>query len=126
MLSVQRLKQGEERLLVSCLDRTGEVLVFLFKRFVWFSRRTEKIDQCLAIKSAHFGSTIFPRVGNTADVVPEKFQIQSKTAVGSNPDDFAERFEIVRLAVRRESHHFVFVAVIRKTEKLGQRRIKNA
>jgi hypothetical protein len=72
------------------------------------------------------GGAILPGVRNVFDVVTEKFQVQSKTAVGFDTDDFAEWFEKVGFAVRRESHHFIFVAVLREAEELGQRGVKNA
>src|SRR5947209_16339896 len=101
------------------------MLVLLFNVIVWFSRRPEKIDERMAIKGADFRRAIFPRVGNVADMVPEKFQIQPEGSVGTNPHDLAKRIEKGRLAVGREAHHFVFVAIIRKPEELGQRGIKN-
>ena len=123
---VQRLKQGEERFLVSRLDRARDVFVFLLNRLVRLARRSEKIDQGTPIKRADLRRAILPGIRNVSDVVPKKFQVQSKTAIGLNADDFAKRFEKVRFAVRGESHHFVFVAVMRETEILGKRRIKNA
>src|ERR1700736_4140736 len=126
MLFVQRLEQREECFLVGCLYRARDIFVFLLQRFVRLARRTEKIDQRSPIKCADCRRAILPAVRNVADVVPEKFQVQPETAVGLNAYDFTKLFEIVRLAVRRESHHFVFVAVMREAEKLSERGVKNA
>ena len=123
---VERLQQREERFLVSHLDRARQVFVFLLERLVRCSRRTEKIDQRPTVEGADLGRAILPAVGNVSDVVPEIFQVQPKAAIGLNEHDFTERFEIVRLAIRRQSHHFVFVAVMREAEKLRERGVKNA
>src|SRR5207248_10850579 len=94
MLFMQRLEQREKGFLVSRLDRTRDVFVFLLERLVGPARRTEKIDQRSAIKSANLRGAILPAVRNIADVVPEKFQVQPKTAIGANPHDFSKRLEI--------------------------------
>ena len=54
-------------------------------------------------------------------MVPEIFQVQSKRSVPLEPNDVAKLVEKVRLAVRRQAHHFVFVAVMRETDELGKR-----
>ena len=59
-------------------------------------------------------------------MVPEIFQIQPKSAIGPNAHDFAKWFEIVRFAIRRESHHFVLVTVMPEPEELSERGVKNA
>ena len=123
---VERLQQREERFLVSHLDRARQVFVFLLERLVRCSRRTQQVDQRTPAKCADLGRAIVPAIGDISDVVPEIFQVQPKAAIGLNEHDFTERFEIVRLAIRRQSHHFVFVAVMREAEKLRERGVKNA
>src|SRR5467141_2422359 len=108
MFFMQGLEQREERFFVSRLNRTRDVLVFLLKRFVRLARRTEKIDERTPIKGADLGRAILPGVRNVADVVPKKSQVQPKAAIGTDAHDLAKWLEIVRFAVRRESHHFVF------------------
>src|SRR5438105_14946992 len=126
MLFVQCLEQREERLLISGLDRPRDVLVLLLERLVRASRRTERTDQPAAVKGADFRRAIFPSIGNVSDMVPEMFQDQPKSAIGPNAHDFAKWYEIVRFAIRRESHHFVLVTVMPEPEALRARGVRNA
>src|SRR4029077_19108976 len=87
VLFVQRLEQREKRLLISCLDRSRNVLVLLLERLVRFSRRSEKIDQRPAIQRAYLGRAILPAVRKFGGVMPKISQAQPKTAVGTNAHD---------------------------------------
>ena len=126
VLFMQRLEQCKKRSLVDRLRGTRDVHVFLFERLVRLSRLTQKIDKCISIKHADFRRAIIPGVRNLVGMVPEIFQVQSKRSVRLKPDDVAELIEKGWLAVRRQTHHFVFVAVVWETDELRERRIKNA
>ena len=72
-----------------------------------------------------------PRDILLAPVVSEKSyglleERQYTFIVRPDANNFTKRIEKIRFAVGRESHHFVFVAVMRESEILSERRIKDA
>src|ERR1700730_16222454 len=126
MLFVQRLEQREKRFLVHRLHGARDVLVFLLERLIRLPWRAEKIDKVIPVKRSHFRRAILPGVRNVIGVVTKIFEVQPESSIGSNPNDLAQLFEESRLAIRRQAHHFVFVSVMRETDELGERGIKNA
>src|SRR5215471_13703769 len=123
---MERLKQRKESFLVHRLYGAGDILVFLLQWFARFSRWTEQIDQALRIEGADFRRAIVPTVGNVVGVMPEIFQGQPEsTIIRLDTHDLTHLCEELWFAVRRQSHDFVFVAVVGKPDELRQRRIKN-
>src|SRR4051794_8975138 len=59
-------------------------------------------------------------------MVPEIFQIQLEGAVVEQVDDTPHLVQPSRLAVGREPHDLVLVAVMREAEKLRHRLVENA
>jgi hypothetical protein len=53
-------------------------------------------------------------------------EVQTKLPVLFGANDVAKLVDEARLAVRREAHHFSFVAVMRKAEKLRRRGVDDA
>ena len=65
-------------------------------------------------------------VGALARGVPEVAQVEREGAVVLQLDDLLHRFDVARLAIRRETHHLVFVAVVRKADELRHRLVEYA
>ena len=59
-------------------------------------------------------------------MVSEVVQVQAKAAIVLEQDDGTHLREVLRLAVGRETHDLVFVAVLRKAEVLGQRLVEDS
>ena len=125
MFFVQCVEQGEKGLFVDDLRRVGEVPMFLFERCTRRARGSEQIGQFSGVKGANLGRTIVPTVGHVVGVMPEIRQVQAKGAIRLNADQLAHLLEIFWFAVRREAHHFVFVAVMGKADELGDGGIEN-
>src|SRR6516162_7848088 len=58
--------------------------------------------------------------------MPEESKIQPERSVRLDAEDFAHGVQIERPAVSSKAHHFVFVAVMKKAQVLGQGRVKDA
>ena len=59
-------------------------------------------------------------------MMAEELEVQFEGAIALQAHDPTHLLEKLWLAVRRQSHDFVFVAVVRKAEILGERRIKDS
>ena len=67
-----------------------------------------------------------PSVVGALLVVTEVTQRELERAVGPELHDAAHLGHVARLAVRREAHHLVLIAIVRKAEELGDRLIEDA
>ena len=123
---VQGIEQMEEGLLVHRLQRAREVLVPLLQRLVAPARRPEQIRERRRIERPDRGRAVVPLVLDLLAVMPEAVEVQPKAPALLQRHDLAHRVEIRRLAVRRQSHHLVFVAVVRKAEELRDRLVEDA
>ena len=125
MLLVQRVEQRQESLLIGDLDRPRQILVFLLEGIVRHSSWPQQLGQGSPVKQPHGRSAILPSVGNVIAVVSKIFQVQPESSVGPELEHVAQRVDVGRIAIRREPHHLVLVAVMRKAEELRQRAVKN-
>ena len=58
--------------------------------------------------------------------MPKIRKVQAESAVGLDANQLSHLLEVLWLAVRSEAHDFVFVAVMREADKLGDGGIENA
>ena len=116
----------KKRLLVHYLHGPCDVLVTLRQRLVLPAHRTQHRPQRLAVESADRGCAVFPRVIDFLPMVAEIIQIKTKHPVSAKLHYTAHLTEKPRLAIWRQSHDLVFVAVVQETEVLRQCLIENA
>src|SRR5882672_2003900 len=69
---------------------------------------------------------LIPGHVHTLGMMTKVIEVQTKLSSFFCPDYVAEFFDIPRLAVRREPHHFAFIAVVGEAEKLRRGRINNS
>ena len=96
------------------------------ERLARLPRPTEQLDELVRVKSSHLRRAILPAVGDIVGVVSKVTQVQGKGTVGLDAHHLAHFIEVFRLAIGRQTHHFVLIAVMGKPDKLGDRRVKNA
>ena len=58
--------------------------------------------------------------------MPEIFQVQAKAAIALNAKNVAQFIKKTWFTVGRQTHHFIFIAIMRETDELSERGIKNA
>ena len=123
---MQRVEQVEERLLVHRLRRAGDVLVTLLQRLILAARRAEPLRKLAREQGPHHGLAVLPCVLEFLAVMAEAREIQREAAIALEPHDAAHGLEVFRLAVGRQAHHLVFVAVVRKADELRDRLVEHA
>ena len=122
---VQPVEQMEEGLLVHGLRRSRDVAMTLLERRV-AALGTEQLDKRRRVQPAHVRLPPAPLVVDLLLVVAEVGEIERKSAVPRQPHDPAHLVEVTRLAIGREPHHLVLVAVVRKTDELRDRLVEHA
>lgn len=125
VLGVNGVQEGKEGFLVHGLDRAGDVLVFLFERFLLFAGGAEQFFEGWTVERTPVRRAIVPVVGDVFVVVAEEFEVEPECAVFLEDDDLTHGLEKPRFAVGSQAHHFVFIAVMRKPDELSQRRVKD-
>ena len=111
---VQLADQMEERLLVHRLDRARDVAMPILERIV---RRAARSQQCLERRReqiAEFGRAVRPLIRDLLLVMAKIGEIELVSSIGLEPHDLAHGIHECRLAVGREAHDLVLVAVMRK------------
>jgi hypothetical protein len=68
------------------------------------------------VNSSPTEGAVIPLVLHLFLVVTEKLEVQPKAAIGLQSHDFTHLGQVSGLAVRRQAHHLVLVAVMRKTD----------
>src|SRR5688572_27773777 len=82
------------------------------------SRRPKRACKFFGKDPADNRRALVPGHVNAFGMMAEVVQVKAKLAARLSPDDVAKLFDVTRLAIRRESHHLSFVAVMRKPEEL--------
>src|ERR1022692_1307549 len=121
---LQQRNQVEEGLLIHRLHRAGDVAVALLERILWASARAEQIFQRLREEIGKRRRASLPGVGRLVAVMAEVGEVQLEAAVRSELHDLAHLVQLAGLAVRREAHHLVLIAIVREAEILGQRLVE--
>ena len=80
----------------------------------------------IAIKLANFRSAVVPTIRNVIGVMAEVAQVQLELSIVRNLDQPAHLPDELRLAIRRQSHHLVFVTVMGEADELRNCRIKDS
>jgi len=124
---MHRLQEIEEGVLVSNLRRARDIALAIFQRRRRIARRPQQCRQRIAPQpSAGRDAVLDLVVGAFARGVPEVAQVEREGAVVLQLDDLLHRLDVARLAIRRETHHLVFVAVVRKADELRHRLVEHA
>ena len=123
---VQRVQQMEKRLLVHGLHRARDVLVALLERLVLAARGAEQILERRREQRAHMRAAARPLVGDLLLVVAEISGVEPVCAIVLKQDDPAHLRHEPWLAIGREPHDLVLVAIVRKAQILGQRLVEDA
>ena len=123
---MQAIEQMEKCFFVHRLHRAGDVFVMLRQRFIRVARRPEQPGQLRRIQLAHPGFAVFPLVFHFLAMMAKMVKVQAERATFFEAHDLPHFGHEARLTVGCQPHHLVLVAVIRKTEILGQRLIENA
>ena len=72
------------------------------------------------------GLAAVPLVVDLLAVMAEVVEVELEGPVVAQPHDLAHRVEVARLAVGREAHHLVLVAVVREAQVLRERLVEDA
>ena len=123
---VQRSDQMEKRLLIHRLDRAGDVAMPILERIIRRAARPQQSFQRGREQVAKLGRAARPLIGDLLLVMAKIGEIELVSTIGSKPYDLSHGVHECRLAIGREPHDLVLVAVMRKAEILRQRLIKDA
>ena len=124
---VQGVQQIEEGVLVGHLGRSRDVAMTIFQGGGRIARRPKQVDQRIAPQAPARGNAFLHRiVGTLAGGVAEIAQIEGEAAVVLEPDDLLHLLDVARLAIGREAHHLVLVAVVREADELRHRLVEDA
>src|SRR5262245_13669098 len=95
----------------------------------WIVRHAARTQQLLERRRkqiADLRSAVIPLIGNTLAMMAEKAQVERVRTIGPQAHDLAHGLHERRPAIGRKPHDLVLVAVVGKSEKLGQRLIEDA
>ena len=123
---VQPVQQVEKSLLVHGLHRARYVLVALLERLVLAARGAEQILKRRREQRAHVRAASRPLVADLLLVVAEKSGVEPVCAIVLKQDDPAHLRHEPWLAIGREPHDLVLIAIVGKAQILGQRLVKHA
>ncbi len=85
--------------------------MLLLDRFLALAHGPETLRPRVGEHGPHLGGAVFPLHVHTARVVQEVVEIQLELSVVLQLNDLVERVEVLGLAVGREPHDLVLVAV---------------
>src|SRR5687767_10376432 len=89
------------------------------QRLTGRSRRAKRARKFFGKDPADNRRALVPGHVYAFSMMPEVVEVKAKLAARLSPNDVAKLFDVTRLAIRRESHHLSFVAIMRKPEELG-------
>src|SRR5262249_18457334 len=88
------------------------------QRLAFFARRPKGAGEFIGENSANHRRTLIPGHVDTFRYMPKIIQIQAEPVTALSANDVPKLFDESRLSMRREAHHFSFVAIMRKAEEL--------
>src|SRR5262245_49972177 len=115
----------EECFFIHGLRRSGEITMTIFERLSGLASGSEELLERRRKQFAEFWRSVHPLIGYVLALVPEKRQVQRETPIGKQMDDVAHLLEKYWLTIGGESHHLVFITVMRKAEVLCKCLIEN-
>src|SRR5213083_1629882 len=116
----------EERFFVHRLNGSGDVAMPLRQLVVRTARGTEQTGERRREQLHEAGRAVFRDRVDLLALMAEVIEVQVETAVLLEDHNLPHLPEVLRLAIGREAHDFVFVAVMRKPEVLRQRLVKDS
>ena len=122
---VHVVQQREVALLEHELHRGRQVGVPVLELAPRHARRAEHVDHLLRIDRPERRLAAVPGHLDAFGVVDEVVEVEADL-VAFDADDVADLRGEARLAVGRQAHHLVFVAVLREAEELRERGVEQA
>src|SRR6516165_3194105 len=122
---LQTTEQVKERFLVHGLRGTSNVSMAVLERLVRQTPRPEEILERGGKQVAEFRRPVRPFISYVLTMVAEEFQIEFEATSGEQAHNLAHGVDQPEMAIRREAHHLIFVAIMRKAEILRERLIEN-
>ena len=123
---IEAVQYVEGGLLVDSLEGRGERLVLRLERILRPPGRAQESLELGRVDRAHRRLAVVPRHAHAFRVVAEVAQVQLEPAAGHEMDQLAEPGDVARLAVRREPHHLILVAVLGEAEVLREGEIEES
>jgi hypothetical protein len=126
MSLVKGVEEVKEGFLVHGLDRPRNIAVALSKMLLGFADWTQEIHQRWREQRAYVWFPAYPFVRHILRMVAEEAQIETERSVVLKHHNLAHLGEVLRFAVWGKAHDFVFVPVVRESQVLSERLVKNA
>src|SRR3989442_11414175 len=100
------------------LQTRGDVAIATSQRCVRQSRWPKRVSVFIRKQATDFGRAAIPGHVHTFRRVTKIIEVQAKLTVPFCSHYFTKLIDKAWLSIRRESHHFSFVAVMRKPKEL--------
>src|SRR5213075_1553079 len=101
------------------LQTRGNIAISFGQRLVFVARRSKRLDKLIRENLSNHGRAFVPTHFDALGMMPEVFEVELESPVGFGANDVTEDFDVVRPAVRRQTHDLAFITIMRKSQKLG-------
>src|SRR5690349_5568265 len=111
----------ESYLFETQLQARSDIAFTIRQRSAFGARWSKESREFIGEHTADHGRALVPRHLDSFRMMAKVVEVQTELPVFFRANNLANLVNKARLSIRRESHHFSFVAVMWKTEKLRHR-----